>query len=693
MVKKNRITEFRVRVIPILLVAVLCLSLIPCGFAEAVKPAPEVQKHELVQPRTPGLGQVSAASYYEGTEEELRKVREIADQCRKQGLTDEYAIALWMHDWLVYNANYDYTYSEYFPEGVLLKGTGVCQSYALAFELLMREMGIECDTVFAYEMDHSWNVVKLNGQWCHVDCTWDDPDQGSNECYTYFGLNDKLMSMDHQWPQSSYPSCTSLENYYPYRAGIGLVSSQEELDVYLNEKFSAKQTEIECIYMGDDKSFDAYNAFVQWWNTYYHLYEVEVSLSCTQYYLYLDVTYFGSTTQPETPQKLSFNLEGLAGIYRSEDYIGNTVMLVCGGAGSPTTDHAIGAAHMLGPDLYASGVEILVSLEGIQNREDLLALQPWTPNAHITCGDSTLRQIIVEAADAEYTSPYFPAIAVIDSRGNMVYCQAGPERYFEEVIDIVRTMETGKSLPVPVTTAFGGDANAALGTRYGSASAALAELSKDHNGVLFMHSDDLGPEEAAHLAAWNSCGEILSALDIKLAVSLGWHDWEKLAKYHSAYPNVTFLPDNDYHMFSDMLGAVQGFDQNGGYLASYLIDHTGTIVSYRCGGMLDAEACAAQVARWLPCDAVMPTDLTQIKEEAFRNVGIKKVDLTGSGIITIGAGAFADNEELTVMIIPDSVTEIGENAFAGCDKLVILCGAESAAYQYAVDNHIAVLVI
>ncbi|MBR4940951.1 MAG: hypothetical protein IKZ19_03025, partial [Clostridia bacterium] len=39
------------------------------------------------------------------------KVKEIAAACRAEGLTDEWEIALWLHDWLIYNANYDYTYT------------------------------------------------------------------------------------------------------------------------------------------------------------------------------------------------------------------------------------------------------------------------------------------------------------------------------------------------------------------------------------------------------------------------------------------------------------------------------------------------------------------------------------------------------------------------------------------------------
>ena len=57
----------------------------------------------------------------------------------------------------------------------------VCDGYSLAFEYLLQQCGIEA--VFlggmagASETDsgaHAWNMVKMDGSWYEVDCTWDD---------------------------------------------------------------------------------------------------------------------------------------------------------------------------------------------------------------------------------------------------------------------------------------------------------------------------------------------------------------------------------------------------------------------------------------------------------------------------------------------------------------------------------------
>ena len=53
------------------------------------------------------------------------QVSSLAAQCQNLGLANDFEIALWMHDWIINHANYDYTYSHYGPDGVLLGGTGV----------------------------------------------------------------------------------------------------------------------------------------------------------------------------------------------------------------------------------------------------------------------------------------------------------------------------------------------------------------------------------------------------------------------------------------------------------------------------------------------------------------------------------------------------------------------------------------
>ncbi len=112
----------------------------------------------------------------------------------------EYQRALVLHDWLIYNADYDQTLTNRDADGVLLKGSGVCDSYARAYLMLCTAAGIECITVTGYAGEpHGWNMVNLDGDWYHVDCTWDDPVPGGDENHSYFLVDDDTLAKDHQW--------------------------------------------------------------------------------------------------------------------------------------------------------------------------------------------------------------------------------------------------------------------------------------------------------------------------------------------------------------------------------------------------------------------------------------------------------------------------------------------------------------
>ena len=51
--------------------------------------------------------------------------------------------------------------------------TGVCQAYAYAFYYLMSKFDIECYVTASDTMNHAWNIVKIQDDYYHVDCTYD----------------------------------------------------------------------------------------------------------------------------------------------------------------------------------------------------------------------------------------------------------------------------------------------------------------------------------------------------------------------------------------------------------------------------------------------------------------------------------------------------------------------------------------
>ena len=160
---------------------------------------------------------------YESTEETdettvVGKVNSIVSELITEDMSD-YTRALVLHDWLIHNANYDYTYTYYEAAGVLLYGTGVCDSYARAYLMLCTAAGLECMYISgsAYSGGvwgaHGWNLVKLGGSWYHVDCTWDDPGEGGYEHHGYFCVDDETMARDHRWNRPG--NITDGEGYIP----------------------------------------------------------------------------------------------------------------------------------------------------------------------------------------------------------------------------------------------------------------------------------------------------------------------------------------------------------------------------------------------------------------------------------------------------------------------------------------------
>lgn len=78
------------------------------------------------------------------------------------------------------SSTYFYCHSAF---GILLKGYGVCESYALAMSRLLDAAGIRNIYVTGKTSGggHAWNYVCMpDGQWYQVDSTWNDTDYASN---------------------------------------------------------------------------------------------------------------------------------------------------------------------------------------------------------------------------------------------------------------------------------------------------------------------------------------------------------------------------------------------------------------------------------------------------------------------------------------------------------------------------------
>jgi hypothetical protein len=130
---------------------------------------------------------------------------------------------------------YDLPDSSFSIEGVIIKEVAVCQGYAETFKLFMNLLDVENQFVIgtADGISHAWNLVKIDGNWYHVDTTWDDPSSEDGEQllrYDYFLVNDEQISENHIWERQNYPACTSKDLMYKVYEGciIDSVNSYSE---------------------------------------------------------------------------------------------------------------------------------------------------------------------------------------------------------------------------------------------------------------------------------------------------------------------------------------------------------------------------------------------------------------------------------------------------------------------------------
>lgn len=155
-------------------------------------------------------------------------VRSAVAECNSKTDGSEYAKALWLHDWLLDQLEYDKTLKWSSAESALTRELGTCQSYESAYAKLLTVAGIEnSETRDTYD-GHTWNAMKLDGQWYQTDCTWDDSSDNwysFDQRHLYFGLTDELMAIAHPGHSKIYTTdtyatrSTSLADNYFVRTG------------------------------------------------------------------------------------------------------------------------------------------------------------------------------------------------------------------------------------------------------------------------------------------------------------------------------------------------------------------------------------------------------------------------------------------------------------------------------------------
>jgi transglutaminase-like putative cysteine protease len=156
--------------------------------------------------------------YLTTKEEEVvvsQRVEEIIQEVVQPSMTDVEKVKA-LHDFIVLNSAYDdaTTTSQYTAYTLLTEQKGVCQAYALLMYRLLHEIGIDVMYVKGHAGGtlHGWNLVKVNGEWYHLDVTWNDPVPNRENYigYKYFLISDEAIKKTHHWTKENYPTTTKV---------------------------------------------------------------------------------------------------------------------------------------------------------------------------------------------------------------------------------------------------------------------------------------------------------------------------------------------------------------------------------------------------------------------------------------------------------------------------------------------------
>ena len=215
--------------------------------------------------------------------------KEIVDDIITSKMT-EFEKALIIHDWLTFNLDYDFTYSNFYVEETLTDRRCVCQGYALTFKMMCEMAGLDVIYVtgtgknsYGQTESHAWNQVKIDGKWYNVDVTWDDPasydkdfNDHSGNRHNYFLISDDTLNKDHVAMSSGRQTCSSdydrvailkAATNNEYHKDFEFATNAEEFAAAINKSVESNKSKIIIQYYDENLTIDTM------WDTLYEMTE------------------------------------------------------------------------------------------------------------------------------------------------------------------------------------------------------------------------------------------------------------------------------------------------------------------------------------------------------------------------------------------------------------------------------------
>ena len=150
------------------------------------------------------------------------------------------------------NIRYDKLKKPYSHEiiGPLGHGVGVCEGIAKSVKVLCDALGVWCIIAICgnnpekgIKYRHTWNIIRINGQYYHLDATFDNTlgknEDGSTSIrYDYFNLDDKNIFRDHEPLIAPAPPCPDGNHFYYREKKLSFTKLE---DVYKRALQAAKK--------------------------------------------------------------------------------------------------------------------------------------------------------------------------------------------------------------------------------------------------------------------------------------------------------------------------------------------------------------------------------------------------------------------------------------------------------------------
>lgn len=174
------------------------------------------------------------------TDEEFAQVEQAADRIMAELITAEMTDLQKekaIFDYLVNHIQYDsqyYSYGKptrtkpYSLYGALIEGYAVCDGYARAMFYLGRKAGLDILYVsgFTTGEGHAWNMVRIDGEYYHVDATWGEGQrEGDPPRYHHFNVTHDDRAYYTVWNVDAYPMA---------KRDAELAASSKKFDVRIN---------------------------------------------------------------------------------------------------------------------------------------------------------------------------------------------------------------------------------------------------------------------------------------------------------------------------------------------------------------------------------------------------------------------------------------------------------------------------